>query len=69
MKIKDVLLKANAVFVVAACIIGLFAVTGFPEPMSRQLFIAVGTALILQVALTIYGSRKVSGSRQVPDNR
>lgn len=36
----------------AAAMLGLFTVTGFPEPLSRQLFIVLGTAIVIQVGVT-----------------
>lgn len=45
-------------FVLAACMLGLFAVTGFPEPMDRQVFIAIGTAVVVQFVMAVYYARR-----------
>lgn len=57
MKAGDFFSRALGAFVIAASMLGLFAVTGFPEPMGRQVFIAVGTAVIVQSVMAVYYRR------------
>lgn len=45
----------------AAMILGLFTLTGFDKPIRIQLFIAVEVAIISQIAMAFYYSRRGSG--------
>jgi len=63
MRAGDILPRALGALVIVAAMLGLFAVTGFPEPLGRQIFIAVGTAVVVQSVMAIYSSRRGSGHR------
>ena len=61
MKARGFLSLSFRALVMALIMLGLFAVTGFPEPIGRQVSIAVGTAVITQIAMAFYYSRWGTG--------
>lgn len=62
--IKAVLYRMGAVVLTAAAMLGLFAATGFPEPLARQLLIVVPSAIAIQ-AFVIYLGRTGRSTRRV----
>lgn len=49
MTLRTVVYHVVATLFSASAMLGLFTVTGFPEPLSRQLFMVLGTAIVIQV--------------------
>ncbi len=57
---KTLLYRIGATLFTAAAIVGLFTVTGFPMPLSRQGIIALVSAAAVQVYIVLLSRRRQS---------
>ena len=55
---RTLLHRFGAALFTAAAIVGLFTVTGFPEPLGRQILIALASATAVQVYIEVVRRRQ-----------
>jgi hypothetical protein len=58
MRLKIVVSRIGATLFTASAMLGLFAVTGFPEPLSRQILISVGASVAVHTYMLLLDFRR-----------